>query len=556
MLNGFINPPTTYSPASVSRFGTSVREIFTLDDFNPSGGIITLEAGHYQIKDFIDIGVNRFVFESGAPTVLMQFDDSFNHWIEHSGSNMALFSGEGALRLLHGKGNAFFLTGNNVEFVDIIGSLGSLYTYIEFTGTGGSLGTVRSKSVELATAGLILRENVINGWEGGFTVIGGTEASMRDTGGVASDNATGAFLKVIGSGEILLTKEAFMTIPATASYVDIDPTVETPATIDNIYLSGAGSFFTPSTKSGTFTAVADASIGATGITGVTDSSGTARFAFTGPTVYVNQKIVISGFTTNPEYNGTWIIDATDGTSYFEITGLDYGSNETGSFLSNSITLTEASTTVADGDTILIDSDSATTYDCGSYVYNKLTNSFQVNATWVATATGSWRNGSQNEQSKYVTVRNCGEQRDSKNLSAVYVTGNTDTITATDGSWVDLDLGTASDSTASSRFKLVDAVTGEVEYTGINPVDGVLTASISAFKSAATAILHQFRAYKSNGTPAFETIIAEEDLTNTLSNLTLSTPVRLEPGDRFKLQIKAIGATTTVTIQNITCTVIA
>ena len=67
------------------------------------------------------------------------------------------------------------------------------------------------------------------------------------------------------------------------------------------------------------------------IDSVTDSGGTARFNFaSGPTVVKDQQVINSGFTTNTAYNGTHLITATDGTTYFEVSGISFGSNETGS----------------------------------------------------------------------------------------------------------------------------------------------------------------------------------------------------------------------------------
>ena len=535
--------------------GSTFKEIWTLDDFNPSGGIITLD-GHYQIKDTINIGTNRFVFAPGSPTILFDFDDSFNNWIEHTGNSMTLFSGAGALRLLHGRGTTFYMSGNDVTFVDIVGSFGGQYTYVEWTGTGGIIGSVRNKKASLATAGLLLKESLFIGWEDGITVTGGDEISARDVFADASPLATGSFLTIKGaSGRILLAKECAISIPSGASFIDIDPTIESIAALTNVFIRDGGSFFHPSTKSGIFTAVANASIGATNITNVVDSGGTARFEFTGPTLYVGQEVVISGFVTNADYNGTWIIESTNGTNYFEI-GVDFDANESGgSFLSNSVTVTEAGTTAANGDIILMRTTLAVTYDTGTYVYNKQTNSFQINATWVQTESGTWRNGSLTEQSKYVTVRDCGEQKDSKNLSSVYVNGNVATTNSTSGNWVPINLGTATDSSNSSRFKLVNAGTGEIEYTGRNAFGGILSATISAVKAGGLGVLHQFRVFKTVGTPAFESnILAERTLTDQLGNLMFVSPVNLSPGDRFQMQIKAIGTSTTTTIRTIVTSV--
>ncbi len=66
------------------------------------------------------------------------------------------------------------------------------------------------------------------------------------------------------------------------------------------------------------------------IDSVTDSGGTARFNFaSGPTLTVGQTVVNTGFTTNTAYNGTHVVSATDGTTYFEVSGISFGTNETG-----------------------------------------------------------------------------------------------------------------------------------------------------------------------------------------------------------------------------------
>jgi len=67
-----------------------------------------------------------------------------------------------------------------------------------------------------------------------------------------------------------------------------------------------------------------------GITSVTNNGGTAVFNFTpGPTLAVNDKVIISGFSTNTAYNGTFAVTAI-GTGTFE-TNIAFGTNETGSF---------------------------------------------------------------------------------------------------------------------------------------------------------------------------------------------------------------------------------
>jgi len=74
-------------------------------------------------------------------------------------------------------------------------------------------------------------------------------------------------------------------------------------------------------------------IGATAISSVTDSSGIARFNHAGTDPFVTQLITISGFTTNTAYNITGEVTVT-GAGFFEVSSITFGTDETGSFLSN------------------------------------------------------------------------------------------------------------------------------------------------------------------------------------------------------------------------------
>ncbi len=148
--------------------------------------------------------------------------------------------------------------------------------------------------------------------------------------------------------------------------------------------------FDTSGTTGDFSAVADVSVTTETITSVTDSSGVARFNFSAPpTLFVNQEVIISGYGTRTNFNGTYIITAT-GAGYFEVASIDYEAGvDSGSFISNSVTVTDTGTSLVDGDQIVIDTFQAIDYDGGAIVYNQLTNTFQINRTYTATHSGVW-----------------------------------------------------------------------------------------------------------------------------------------------------------------------
>lgn len=344
------------------------------------------------------------------------------------------------------------------------------------------------------------------------------------------------------TSELLLT-EFTGEVPATDSVLNIHPSVAASmraTVLSSLIGTAGGTLFKALSASGTFSAVTDASIGATAITSVTDSSGIARFNYTGSTVYVSQKVVLSGFTET-SYNGIYTLSAV-GSGWFEIAYMVYVTTDTGSFLSNSVILTHASATLVNYDAIWIDTDLSTAYDVGSFIYNKTITAVQLNAVWSATATGFWHTKSYDEKSKYVEVSNSGESIPSKSISSVFSSDNTTatSITGT-GTWDPLNLVAAAEGQSNLRFKLLDVATGEVEYVGITHFDGKITTAMSVEKTG-SAVDYKFRAFKTSGTGAFDAITVKRGVSTVTGALTLISSVELEPGDQFRIEVETQGAT--------------
>mgnify|MGYP003649576534 CR=1 FL=1 len=66
------------------------------------------------------------------------------------------------------------------------------------------------------------------------------------------------------------------------------------------------------------------------VTGVTNSSGVARFAHGGTAPAVGNTVTLSTFVTNTAYNVTGIVSVV-GSGFFEVTGISFGSDEAGKF---------------------------------------------------------------------------------------------------------------------------------------------------------------------------------------------------------------------------------
>lgn len=520
----------------------NVYEIWSVNDLpDAAGGVITLPSGMYYFMS--DITLSDRIELAEDADVQWVMPNSYGNCLTYTGSSNTFITGNGtnSFRILF-PGAQIHLTGNSVKFIDVFGSVGIQFSYIEFSGTDGALGDVVGGSSGAVTASRFFwTRTSCDGWKTGWN-ISNTDRLYCDIGTInsASNANTGFFVLDNIQSFVTISRLDFTMNSANAAIMDIRPTNENEMNIERCDLKdGTGSFFKSGTT-GTFTAVADASIGATTITSVTDSSGTARFNYTGSSVYVNQEVVISGFTTNTDYNGTYLVTTT-GSIYFEIEGISFGSNEIGSFLSNSVTLTDTGTSVSDGDSILIDTDLSTDYDGGSYVYNKQTNSFQINATWTATATGDWDSGSLTEDSKYVTADNNGDQLNSKSALFAYVNTNVTTTTfAAIDTWYDLELGTVLEGTETSRFKYVGNNTFEV--TTLNPIKGVFEADISTIKTVG-AKDYDFRMYVTSGTGSFDGVIKTYSVDTNISSFTVKASGTLQPGDQFQVQVRT-GTTTT------------
>jgi hypothetical protein len=534
----------------VDTVGLDVFNIYSEDDFpTPVGDASTLISGKYVMKKSFTLStIKRFNCALGS-IIEWTSDDKENHTLTSDHDNETLFN------LILGSRfkcdhASFVIGGDNATFLSIAGNnYNSKFNdfRVTFTGTGSAIG------------------GAFNTFEGTNEFLDGTFAGFKDglvinnTGGtqvigvlfISDFTGDDAILKAINIPALAVNFNTNVFIgSASQSNYYLDPTIEVPMQVQNNITAGALTTFFKSGSTGAFTAVADASIGATNITSVTDSSGIARFNFTGGTLYQYQEIVNSTFTTNPDYNGTYIISATDGTTYFEIASIEFGSDETGSFLSNSVTLTESGTTLTDGETILLDTDLSTMYDCGTYVYNKQTNSVQVNKTWVSTITGTWDSGSLTENSKYVNASGNGAQPDSQTGSAISVKGNiagaTDTTTTTN--WGPLNLGTAIEGGLESRTKLLDAATGEREYTDLTPLSIAGNISMSVVKSGG-AVEHVFRMIKTIDTESdpFDDVEMERSITTVTGSVGFPFSGTLYPGDRFRSEVKAIATPSTITI---------
>lgn len=342
------------------------------------------------------------------------------------------------------------------------------------------------------------------------------------------------------------------------SLLRIDPYVNDLARIiiSNVPDNGDGSLFdTTGGSTGTFTSVADAAVGATAVTSVSDSSGTARFNFSvGPTLFVNQEIVISSFVTNTEYNGTSVISAT-GAGFFEILSIDFGTDETGSFLSNSVALTDVTTSLNDGDTLIIDTDDATDYDGGAVVYNKLVNSFQISRAFTSTESGTWGTaGIDQTDPRILTDDNPGFVK-SNYIAAASVNNNSTANGAiVNNTFTDMVFGTGGsaliEGSTIERWKLIDEVNGTFECIGNEPFSGAISFDFTVTSTGGT-VDFRFRWQIDTGGGFSNLPDNVESLVAVGSNaqsITKTFPLAAVKGDQIKPEITRNSGSSGITTQ--------
>ena len=470
---------------TASRISTTLVEVFAESDISDlaTANVITIAAGEILTLDiktdstiftFVD-----FVFEGGTSELRITSD-------HENASIVSLSTGT-------------FLSGS-----------ASRVSMFNLTMAGGSTGTF----TDLSDATLNLTACIIAGWDD----LGSMNASFFGKGLAIFDcqiadcdvgwNTTNCSIGMINTTIVLtgMTGPLFIVNPntndiilsllvvgflfPTGSVIKVDPAISssTRMTIASSNILSGNLFDTTGGATGTFTVVADSSVASTGIDSVTDSSGVARFNFTvGPTMHINQEVVISGFVTNTSYNGTFLITAT-GAGFFEVVTVAFGSDEAvGSFTSDSVTVTSTSHGLGNGQSLVIDSDLSTDYDGGAITYQAATNNFRINRTFTATQSGGWDTSPIDQTDERIIASVNPGFVDSKYIATAFVNDNSTANGAiVNNTFTDMVFGTGGSAlipgSTIERWKLVDELNGTFEYTGNEPFDGLITFDFTVISS--------------------------------------------------------------------------
>lgn len=493
-----------------------------------------------------------------------------------------------------GTGTVFTLTGTSaqlaVQSIDMVAA--STGTWFDVTGgvtptpqitrvdlinitiIGGTLGTFQ-RGAEFPRGPVLLANNsqIVNRL-GGF-VLSDTFTTMNDVGvtQLSGGTSSGTFAEVktttatgVSSGSFTFNNSiSNLAAGETLFRVDAGYSEFSSVLIQGVQvdlLTGSGDLFDTTGGTGTFTAVADASVTAT-TTNVTDSGGVARYNFAvGPTLFVDQRVTISGFVTNTIYNQTALI-TTVGVGFFEVDYTPFGTTESGgSFLSDSVTLTDTGTVLIDGDTMFLDTSGATDYDGGAIVYNKLTNTVQVNRAYDPSGddpqAGTWSQEGLDQKNSLVLVSSNPQFVDSKYIATAFVNANATANGAiVNNTFTDMVFGTGGsaliEGSTIERWKLIDEVNGTFEYTGREPFDGLITFDFTMTSSGGT-VLFRHKVVHDVGAGFVDLPDAVEAETAVGSNerpATKTFPLAAVTGDQIKPQITRNSGTSGITTTHAT-----
>lgn len=349
------------------------------------------------------------------------------------------------------------------------------------------------------------------------------------------------FQHVPGASPINVNITGLDALLMTGAPIRVDPLIE-PDSVIQLTNSNTGSsgiaLFDTAGSTGTFTAVSDTSIGGA-ITSVTDNGGIAVFNHAQPDLVVDELVVITGFITNTDYNGTFFVTAA-GVGTFEV-GVAFGSNETGTFDSTKVTITSTAHGLSSGQTLTLDTDFSTDYDGGFIIFDVVANSFDVAATFVATETGTWNTGGLDETDIHVLSFASLQGDNSRTIGSVFSVGNTATTTASSGG-TDLvfsGAGLVAEATNNERWKLIDAATGEIEITSKQGVSGSYQAIVSGTPAGSETF--SFEVLK-NGVSLPEALLFRLSTGGSGStSIPILAPVTGVEGDTFIIEISEPGS---------------
>lgn len=399
---------------------------------------------------------------------------------------------------------------------------------------------------------------VFSGYTNGLTLRDMGSLRIQGTGFLSGASATGPSVIIEGGAAgIRLIDNTYRTGNVAGSAIRIDPAIPDDSNIEinGSIMDGASKLlFDTSGADGTFTVAEDAAISSTTISTV--ASGTAvvggnRASFlSAADVHVNQIVTLVDYSTNTDYNVTKRCVTSDLGVSFELEGVLFGTSESGGSVSGDATkLTDTGTSLVDGDTIMVDTDGAIDYDGGSYVFAKDTDDFQINREFTSTQTGSWSTRGRDQTDSRVIAFNNSGLANSRYVASLILASNaaTSSFSSTPGP---LTLTGLNQGSVMERFKLLDAETGEMIYTGNEPIDAFIGFQ-GVLIGQGAAQTYSIEYYKNTGSGWVQLADTLPAMTASIGNVVVGTyisvgvPVSLVKGDRLRPQGFSVATRTPV-----------
>ena len=510
-----------------SRYGATVTEIFSMDDFPaPAGGVITLPSGEYIIHASLTTS-DRFLISTGQ-NVFFTMKDS---------RNLALtYTGTGTMFTLTNPGNVgfdqfqFVCSGEGAQFIDSTG--GAVVTIdlgrIALSGSGSSIGTIDGCSTLVMTR--LVFENHVDG----VTLKNISIILIDAVSFVSAGTGVGSLINIQESLGLSATINTVVAIVgASESAFDIEPCIAAPVNISQTVFSGVGDFFKTGVT-GAIGSFVDTSTGTTAVT-VTDSGGDALFASVAHGLNVGESPIQTTFT-QPTYNGTFVV--TEKTADTYKCGIDYVANDSGLFATTTCLVnSELAHGRSNGECVSIFE--TVNFGGGYNIFNAQTNTFEITlgkAFPGTETTGNWDTSSLTQQDKYVNTRDNGALPNSQDIGAYVVGGNaTPTTINTQDVFEDLNLGSgAAESIANEGWTLIDPVTGEMRYDGLSTVSKIYSGHIYLNK-AGSSQSYVIRLLKNDAElPSPDNVDIEREVTTIVSSTGFEWSIVAAPGDAFKL----------------------
>lgn len=533
-----------------SGVATNSIDVYDMNDFPaPSAGVITLVTGtQYIIKAPLSTS-DRFEFPALSDIEMKWENASFN-MLTYTGTDTLFTTAAPIIGFTLNDAN-IFTSDSSARIYNMTGA--SPFSFIivrnSIFAAFDNIGTWSDFSFSQTL------QSQYSGWTGGLTATDVGQFAFDRTGLISGGIPFTTAIRIEGFKTTRLLIDVIAVNMPEGEFLFIDPDIESNAVADinGCLLTGGITNFFESGNTGNITLFADASFGATTITGVSNAGAgePAEFSFTpGPTLHVDQEVVISGFTGgNTIYNGTFRITVVVAAGLYQ-TGVAFNSTATGSFLSNTVTVTSATHGFSAGQALLIEGTIG--YDGGTSIFDIQTNTFRINRSFdTAETVGNWNTGSLTETEPRMFVVNNGVQADSAILGSIIRTNNsTATVISAANVWTDLNLNSlAIQSSSTERFTIIDNDTGETRYDGVNPFNGSAVASISGISSG-SAQEFQFRVVVDDN-PLSDGVISAVELGGSTGLAALVVPVTLTTGQRVRVQVQNIDGTSNIVVKQLT-----